>query len=358
MDVSVGPLSNSFETAMMHVDTMTLTAYEYPRAPSAFEPQGPPNTQTAPPAPTQADSSFSSSLDPNTSVIESLIRGMSEKFLAQLQESSFTAKSQFSKLSQRIQKLEQPSQPQPYSPSTVAAPWCPPTSSFACDTPPGSYDHIDLSKDVPLWFYGDSRMDSDDDDEPDWPVSYLQDLFFHRHSFLTSHTLTDSQRNYILTLPSLFATYCNHFHFSPDHHLTDYDTLSFWNFIDEYKKIESEGRDPLLVKNDAMNGGPSGSPDQPECPVPHPLSSAPVAPLGSIHLFPSRAPSQPPITTINDPTPLRAPVSDHARGRARPSVAQEVADPPVAPIVPPPNAPWNVMGRGNKPRSFAAVAAP
>jgi len=73
MDVSVGPPSNSFESAMMHVDTTTLTAYEFPCAPSAFEPQGPLNTQAAPLAPILSDTSFSSSIDPNTSVIESLI---------------------------------------------------------------------------------------------------------------------------------------------------------------------------------------------------------------------------------------------------------------------------------------------
>jgi len=96
-----------------------------------------------------------------------------------------------------------------------------------------------------------------------------------------------------------------------------------------------------------------GSPDQPEKPVPHPLSSDPP-PLGSIHLFPPRAPSQPPIATINvPPSPLHAPVSDHAQGRARPSVAQE-ASIPLAPASP--ALPWSIMGPGNKPRSFAAAA--
>ena len=47
------------------------------------------NTQTVLPASNQAASSFSSSINPNTSAIESLIRGMSESFLAKLQESSF-----------------------------------------------------------------------------------------------------------------------------------------------------------------------------------------------------------------------------------------------------------------------------
>jgi len=351
MDVSVGPPSNSFETAMIHVDTTTLTAYEYSPAPSAFEPQGPPNTQLAPPVPTQSVLSFSSSIDPNTSVIESLICGMSEKFLAQIQESSFAAQSQFSEISQRLQKLEQP---KAYSPSAEAAHWCPPIASLSREPPPGAYDCIDPSKDVP-WFYGDTFMDNDD--EPDWPISYLQNLYFRRHSLPASHTLTDTQRDYILTLPGLFVIYCRRFHFSPDHHLSDYDLLAFWNFVDEYKQIESEGRDPLSVENDAMSGGPTGSPDKPEQPVLHPLNPAPTAPLGSIRLFPLRAPSQPPIATINAPTPLRAPVSDHARGRARPSVAQEVTDPPSAAPAPP-TAPWNVMGKGNKPRSFAAAAAP
>jgi len=99
MDVSVGPLSNSFEIAMMHVDTMTLMAFKYPCAPSAFEPQGPLNMQIALPAPIPVESSFSSSVDPNTSSIESLIHGMSESFLAKLQEFSFAAQSQFSELS-------------------------------------------------------------------------------------------------------------------------------------------------------------------------------------------------------------------------------------------------------------------
>jgi len=358
MNVSVGPPSNSFETAMVHVDTMVLTAFKYPRAPSAFEPQGPPNTQNALPAPLQEDKSFSS-IDPHTSSIESLIRGMSESFLAKLQETSFATQSQFSELSNRLQKLEQPVTT--YSPSAVATPWCPLCSS-APDAPPGHYDHIPISEDLPTWFYGDAQMG--DAIEPGWLDSYLQGLYFDHLSLPSSHVPTDSQHTYLLTLPGLFTTYCRRFQLSPDHHLNQYDVLPFWEFVDEYKKIQASGRNPLLFESDPLCGGPIDNPDEPEWEVLHPLSSNPPAP-GSIRLFPPRAPSQPPIVTLNAPSaPLRAPVSDHARGWARPSVAQEVpnttvtASAPAAPQPPPDSSlPWKVMGAGNKPLSFASVAS-
>jgi len=359
MDMSVGPPSNSFESAMMHVDTTTLTAFEYPCAPSAFEPQGPPNSQTVPLATTQPDSSFSSSIDPNTSVIESLIRGMSEKFLAQLQESSFAAQSQFSELSQRLQKLEQP--PTPYSPSAVAAAWRPPTTSAPPGVAPAPYGQIVPDEDIPTWYYSDAHMG--DEIVPQGLDTYLWDLYFHRLYLPPTHTPTDFQCDYVLTLPGLFQTFCSRFHISPNHHLSEYNIGPFWDFVDEYKDIEAQGRDPLYVESDALCGGPTGSPDQPERPVPHPLSTE-QPPQASIRLFPPRAPSLPPIATLNVPSaPLCAPVSDHARGRARPSVAQEVAappaDPPTVPPAPPPNALWNVMGKGSgKPKSFAAAAAP
>jgi len=359
MDVSVGPPSNSFESAMMHVDTTTLTAFEYPRAPSAFEPQGPPNTQAVAPVPTQSDSSFSSSIDPNTSVIESLIRGMSEKFLAQLQESSFAAQSQFSELSQRLQKLEQP--PAPYSPSAVAAAWRPPTTAQPAGSrnDPAQDVHLDG---IPTWYYSDTDANMSDALEPSGLDKYLRELYFHRLYLPPSHIPTDFQRDYILTLPGLFQTFCSRFHISPHRHLHEYDIIPFWDFVDEYKDIESQGRDPLCAVSDALCGGPTGSPDQPERPVPHPLNPGPAnPPTASIRLFPPRAPSLPPITVLNPPSaPHCAPVSDHARGRARPSVAHEDAAPTANnPLAPPPNAPWNVMGKGGgKPRSFAAAAAP
>jgi len=363
MDVSVGPPSNSFESAMMHVDTMTLTAFEYPCALSAFEPQGPPNTQTVALAPTQPDSSFSSSIDPNTSVIESLIRGMSKKFLAQLQESSFAAQSQFSELSQRLQKLEQP--PAPYSPSALATAWRPPAPAPLAGTSDAHAQDVH-NNDIPTWYYSDIDANMTDALEPNGLDKYLRDLYLHRLYLPPSHILTDHQRDYLLTLPGLFQTYCNRFHISPHRHLHEYDIIPFWDFVDEYKDVESQGRDPLCAVSDALCGGPTGSPDQPERPVPHPLNSdlAVPPPTASIRLFPPRAPSLPPITVLNPPSaPLRAPVSDHAWGRARPSVAQEAAlpptDPPADRAAPPPTAPWNVMGKGGgKPRSFAAAAAP
>jgi len=360
MDVSVGPPSNSFESAMMHVDTTVLTAFEYPHAPSAFEPQGPPNTQAAVIAPTQPDSSFSSSIDPNTSVIESLICGMSEKFLAQLQESSFAAQSQFSELSQRLQKLEQP--PAPYSPSAVAAAWRPPAVAPPAESR-DAYAQDVHDDDIPMWYYSDTDANMTDTLEPNGLDKYLRDLYLHRLYLPPSHVLTDLQRDYLLTLPGLFQTFCTRFHISPHRHLHEYDIIPFWDFVDEYKDVESQGRDPLCAVSDALCGGPTGSPDQPEHPVPHPLNPDPVIPppIASIRLFPPRAPSLPPITVLNPPSaPHCAPVSDHAWGWARPSVAHEDAVPATNdPPAPPPNAPWNVMGKGGgKPRSFAAAAAP
>jgi len=322
MDVSVGPPSNSFETAMMHVDMSTLTAFEYPCAPSAFEPQGPPNTQLA-------GSISSSSLDPPTSSIESLIRGMSESFLAKLQETSFAAQSQFSALSQHLQALEQPAKA--YSPSAAAASWRPPCP-LPQDAPPGSSDHVDITGDIPTWFYRDPHME--DSDEPDWPDSYLRSLYFSRLSLPPSHTPTDIQQDYILTLPGLF--FCRHFHLSPDHHLSEFDIFPFWNFVNDYKRFEATGRDPLTIVSDGICSGLPKFPDLPERPFPHPLNPTSNAPLNSIKLFPGRAPSQPPIATINQPPP----------------------PPPQPALAPPPNAPWNVMGKGNKPHSFAAAAAP
>jgi len=197
--------------------------------------------------------------------------------------------------------------------------------------------------------------------DPDQLDPYLQTLYFQHLSVPSSHVPTDAQRDYILTLPGLFNIYCHCFHLSPDHHLSDYDVAPFWDFVDEYKQIQASGCDPLAHKSDALTSSPSGSPDKPEKPPLHPLSSDPSAPLGSICLFPLRAPSQPPIATINAPSnPLHAPISDHARGQARPSVAQEVSDvtdsaPPALRPTPDSSLPWKVMGAGNKPISFASA---
>jgi len=268
---------------------------------------------------------------------------MSENFLAKLQESSFAAQSQFSKLSQWLQKLEQP----------------PPAM------PTGAYGQATPLDDIPTWYYSDSHME--DGIKPQGLDSYLRNLYFHRLYLPPSHVPTDFQRDYILTLPGLFQTFCSWFHISPHRHLNEFDIVPFWDFVDEYKDIEAQGCDPLLSDSDALCGGPTGSPDRPECPVPHPLDPNPP-PAASIRLFPPCALSLPPITTLNPPSaPLRAPVSDHARGWARPSVAQEDAAPPADlpithppdPAAPPPNTPWNIMGKGgSKPRSFAAAAAP
>jgi len=135
--------------------------------------------------------------------------------------------------------LEQPTKA--YSPSAAAASWRPP-HSFQLDAPLGLYDRAPLDEeDIPTWFYGDAQMG--DAIEPGWLDSYLQTLYFQRLSVSPSHTPTDMQRNYILTLPGLFSTYCHRFQISPDHHLNQYNVAPFWDFVDKYKCIEATGRD-------------------------------------------------------------------------------------------------------------------
>jgi len=95
-DILVGPPLNSFETAMCQVDTTSLQAVEYPHAPSVLELYGPPNTQ-------QTISSPQSSFAPPTSSIESLIRRMSESFLAQVQQCTSEVSLQVSLLSLRLE---------------------------------------------------------------------------------------------------------------------------------------------------------------------------------------------------------------------------------------------------------------
>jgi len=125
-NMSVGPPSNLFEVTMMQVDMILLQAVEYPRTPSAFKPQGPLNTQAAAPVSQETDTPSPSSLNPATSSVMSLICGISESLLAQIQESSLVVNSHFSAFSQCLECLKQPNKP--YSLSTKAALWQPPCS--------------------------------------------------------------------------------------------------------------------------------------------------------------------------------------------------------------------------------------
>jgi len=117
-----------------------------------------------------------------------VVRGQEE-----MQESSFVAQSQFSELSQRLQKLEKPIKA--YSPSAVAASWHPP-HSFQPNAPPGAYDRAPIDNDIPTWFYGDAQMGNALD--PDWLEPYLQTLYFKHLSVPSSHVPTDMQRDYML----------------------------------------------------------------------------------------------------------------------------------------------------------------
>ena len=296
-DVSVGPLSNSFETAMMQVDTTTLQTFDYPT-----------RELSAPPINTLPANSSRSSTDLLTSAVEALLRGLS---------------SQLSSITSRLNRLEQP-QPKPYSPSIQASLWAPPRTSrpkpgqpgySAKDEPTDDPKNTDLdalpsSLDAAGDYFHDIPAPISQSANPSWPDAYLTNLYRTRLGLSADQDLMGSQNEFTLSLPGIFLLYCNDTNSSPDHPLPEFQEPSFWNFANQYT-TSSDATLRTLLK-----------PDQPESEGPAPAAWT----SGSIRLFPPRAPSTgPPIFTR----------------------------PP-----PPPTTQWSIMGKGNKPCSFAAAAAP
>ena len=300
-NVSVGLPSNSFESAMMHVDTTDMQTFEYPA-----------HELSAPPIATLQTSQSSS--EPATLEIISLIRGMS---------------SQLSSITSRLDRLEQP---KTYSPSAPAALWGAPRTSRPKPGQPGYSARDEPTEDNPQaddlnalpssmdatgdYFHDVPSADFQSSSFPSWPDAYLTELYRNRLGLSADQDLIGSQNEFALSLPGIFILFCNSSHISPDHPLSQFDEPTFWDFVSKY----TTSSDSALLSLQPPNQS------QPERPAPSAWTS------GSIRLFPPRAPSQPPAPSMDTPVPTRPP--------------------------PPPTAQWSVMGKGNKPRSFAAAAAP
>jgi len=346
----------------MMVDMTSLATFDYPLSPSSLVPQGPPKVEPVAPAPPAPEQSVSpSSLDPNTASVMSLIQGMSESLLAQIQLSASTANSQFSELSQRLEHLEQP-KPKSYSPSVQAALWQPARTSHPVlgQIDYGPWDELaddagelypDDENNASTWYYDDvpdvrlfhgGLSQPSNPSQPNWPDAFLKSIYLDRFNLPASATLTDTQCTEILALPGIYMIFCQCNHHPIDIPISHYEYASFWEFHDDYSTVKSQGCDPLA------NFPPLPPPTcmypleaPPPAPVPPLPQAQPQAPSGSINLFGNRAPSQPPIATINAPAPVTAltPVSAPEKPTHDPSL------------------PWKVMGAGNKPHSFASAAS-
>ena len=331
-NVLVGPPSDSFEERMMLVDTTALVAVEYPRAASSFKPYGPPNTQ-APIAPTTIPSpspSTSSSTEPPTDAVMAAIRALGSQL-----------SSQISALSSRVGELEQPKPAQPYSPSILATLWQPnpthatcPLANFQPDLP----DPCLTTRQVDyIW-----GMDEADDFDSQ-PLDYVSAQEAHAAQLDQDAIVAASIPTAIRDMWSRFEGLDPHIeNLSP----SQFSSLNkFYAFFDQFMSENfAPGTDPEVSKEFELSfishyrshlqvlaftkvsgprpGGAAKPP--PTNPPPAPAFTAPRP------LIPRCPPSTPPITTLNEPV---------------------APPPPASPL------PWKVMGKGNKPRSYAAAAA-
>ena len=268
-NVSVGPPSNSFESAMMLVDTTTMQTFEYP-APEL----------SAPPIDTLPADSSRSSTNPPTSVVEALIRGIS---------------SQLSSITSCLGRLKQP---KTYSPSAPATLWAPPHISkpkpgqpgySAHDEPTEGYQDYNDPNALPSsmdaqgdFFYDHHETQFQSDTHPSWLDAYLTELYRTRLNLSADQDLIGSQNEFALSLPGIFILFCNKAHISPDHPLSQFDEPLFWDFVTKY----TTDSDSALLSLQ-----PSDKPE-PEAPAPAAWTS------GSIQLFPPHAPSQPPAPPV------------------------------------------------------------
>ena len=361
---SFGSPSASFKAAMMQVDTTVIPTFEYP-AVGLLEPPPTNVTQTNPPAIleppptniTQTNPPESSSTDPATQDVMALLMSMS---------------SSLSSITSRLDKLEQPKS---YTPSQPAALWAPNRNS----APYPDYSNSQpIECDPAYWEYkagSSGPLGSDPPSnpaDPNWPDRFITSLYFSHLRISSDDELLGSQREFADALPGLYLVYLQRYHFPPTYQISQFQLPEFLTFASEYQQIVSDGRDPQVTTLlfDAMpdNSGP----EKPE-------PSNPNKP-GSIRLFPPRPPSAPPITTLNLPSTTVRPaaagsvskdMSEIPRvlpsgrpagspGAAVTTVRTEVAGTTIhapQPSKPPPTAPWSIMGKGNKPLSFAAAAA-
>ena len=317
----------------MHIDTSDMQTFEYPA-----------RKLSAPPIDTLPAHSSRSSTDPPTSAIEALIRGLS---------------SQLSSITSRLDKLEQP---RTYSPSAPAALWAPPHTSRPKPGQPGysardeptedlqDYDNpntLQSSMDAEGDFFHDYQTTQfQSDTNPSWPDAYLTELYRTRLGLAADQDLIGSQNEFALALPGIFTIFCTNTHRSPDHPLSQFDEPLFWDFVGKY----------TLSSDSVLLSLQSSDKPKPEAPAPAAWTS------GSIQLFPPHAPSQPPALSNRPAAASALPQGKSAgfpSGAVPPGAAGSTVSAPVPPPPPPPaTAPWSVMGKNNKPRSFAAAAAP
>ena len=266
--------------------------------------------------------------------------------------------SQLSSITSRLDKLEQP---QTYSPSAPVALWAPPRTSrpkpgqqgySARDEPTDDLQEDDLNA-LPSsmdaagdYFHDVPPTDFQSSTFPSWPDSYLTELYRTRLGLAADQDLMGSQNEFALSLPGIFILFCNSAHLSANHPLSQFDEPAFWDFVTKY----TTSSDSHLLSL------------QPSAQQPQSTDTAPAAQTsGSIRLFPPRAPSQPP-APLDRPAAASAMPQGMSAGfpfrAVPPGAAGPTGSAPVPPPPPPPpTAQWSVMGKGNKPRSFAAAAA-
>jgi len=186
----------------------------------------------------------------------------------------------------------------------------------------------DQDVDHPTWHYDKDVPPSGSYGNPThtpdvWPDGYLTGLYRIHVGVPLPQLLTDTQTTKATALPSIWTLFCRHCGHEAWNPLLDFQVPEFWTFCSEYLSIIAAGCNPF--------------PEPPQSTKPPQVTTQPAAQSehrpGSIALFPlNRAPLQPPISTINNPT---------------------MTAPPVAPSSP---LPWSIMGQGNKLHSFAAAA--
>ena len=130
-------------------------------------------------------------------------------------------------------------------------------------------------------YFHDVPMPVSQSANPNWPDTYLTDLYRTHLHLEADQDLIGSQNKFALSLPGIFLLFCNETNTSPDHPLPVYQEPVFWDFVTKYS----------MNSNEALR---SLQPDpQPEQPTLAAWSS------GSIQLFPPCAPSQLPAPPVH-----------------------------------------------------------
>ena len=191
-------------------------------------------------------------------------------------------------------------------------------------------------------YFHDVPMPASQSANPNWPDAYLTDLYRTHLHLEADQDLIGSQNKFALSLPGIFLLFCNETNTSPDHPLPVYQEPIFWDFVTKYSTNSNEALRSLQ---------PDPQPEQP---------ALAAWSLGSIQLFPPCAPSQLPAPPVH-PAAASVVLQGTSAGfpfRAVPPGAAGLTGSAPVPPPPPATTPWSIMGRNNKPRSFATAAAP